>query len=490
MIEIGTAKKDIKEVGITQSVKDYILTLEGLPSARVNDFLTTADNKRALVSSLGENHLEALLLDKAHIKPGEIFYLAGEGLRLPPPEALRGRIVNPLGQPLDSQSPPPLDPQPLPLNEVAEGIETRELIREQLVTGIIVVDTLIPVGKGQKEAIFGEPRSGKTTFIRDIIVNQKDQEITCLYTAIGKPEIDVKRLAEKLAEADALAKTIIISASPKETVPLVALTPTIVFALAKKLQRRGEDVLLIIDDLGTHAKILREIALLSGRIPGRESYPGDIFYQHAHLIEHGGNYNERAGGGSITLLPVMETERESLSYLLPTNLIASTDGHLFFSANLHARGQYPAIDVQKSVTRVGRQTQSRLQKEISDRVRRALADYEEYKTYTVFGAELSEKTRQILKTGQLLKEILKQEPGENIDLKTQILLLHLPFTAFGQKLSVEDFRRHRKKLIEALESKSEFKALAIKLDSLESEELITILSRESEVLEKCLSQSS
>lgn len=472
------------EVGIVKSVKNYILTLEGLPSARINSIVANRNGQRALVSSLNESGLEALLLDRATIKPGENFYLQSQGLCLPQAEALRGRIINPLGQPLDGKRPLPPDPQALPLNEVAAGIETREVIKEQLVTGITIVDTLIPLGKGQKEAVFGEPRSGKTTFIQDVIINQKGEGITCLYTAVGRPEMDVKRFAEKLANAGAFSHTVILSCSPREPVPLAALTPTIVFALANRLRRQGEGVLLIIDDLGTHAKILREIALLSGRTPGRESYPGDIFYQHAHLIEHGGNYNEKAGGGSLTLLPVMETEMESLSYLLPTNLIASTDGHLFFSATLHAEGQYPAIAVEKSVTRVGRQTQSKIQKEISDRVRQTLADFEEYKTYSAFGAELSEETRAILKKGEMLREILKQEPKEKIDLKTQILLLHLPFTTFAQKLSLEDLRSHRTKIIQVLQSEPAFKALAVKLESLEVEEIINLLDQNSKILEE------
>ncbi len=472
------------EVGIVKSVKNYILTLEGLPSARLNDLISNRDGRRALVSSLAEDHLTALLLDEATIKPGEVFYPEKEGFCLPLTENLRGRIINPLGQPLDGQSPLPPDPQALPLDEVAEGIETRELVKEQLTTGITVVDALLPIGKGQKEAVFGEPRSGKTAFIQDVVINQKDQEVTCIYTAVGRPEMDIKRFAKKLAEANALPHTIIISASPKEPIPLIALTPTIAFALANRLRRRGEDVLLIIDDLGTHAKILREIALLSGRIPGRESYPGDIFYQHAHLIEQAGSYNQEVGGGSLTLLPVMETEMEGLSYLLPTNLIASTDGHLFFSSALYAQGQYPAIAVEKSVTRVGRQTQSSIQKEISDRVRNALADFEEYKTYSTFGAELSEETRNLIRRGELIREILKQEAQEKVELKTQILLLHLPFTILGQKLAVEKFRASRTKLIETLRTEPAFRALAVKLDSLESDEVINLLNQESETLEK------
>lgn len=476
-----------KEVGIVKSVKNYILTLEGLPSARLNHLVANRNGKRALVSSLAETHLMALLLDKAAIKPGETFYPQNQGLCLPEAEALKGRIVNPLGQPLDGQSPLPQNPEALALDEVATGIDTREVVKEQLATGITVVDTLIPIGKGQKEAVFGEPRSGKTTFIQDVIINQKGQDITCFYIAVGRPEMDIKRFAQKLTAADALSHTIIVAASPKEPIPLIALTPTIAFALANRLRRKGQDVLLIIDDLGTHAKVLREIALLSGRIPGRESYPGDIFYQHAHLIEHGGNYNQKVGGGSLTLLPVMETEMESLSYLLPTNLIASTDGHLFFSSTLYAQGQYPAIEVEKSVTRVGRQTQSRIQKEISDRVRNTLVDFEEYKTYSAFGAELSEETRNIIKTGEMLREILKQEPQERLDLKIQLILLHLPFAALAQKLSPEAFRSHRAKIIETLKTAPAFRALAVKLDSLESDEVINFLNQESEMLEKvCL----
>ena len=475
------------EVGIVKSVKNYILTLEGLPSARLNQVVTNRHGKRALVSSLSETQLEVLLLDRAAIKPGETFYLQKKGLCLPPAETLKGRVINPLGQPLDGRRSPTPSDEALILDEVAAGIEAREIVKEQLVTGITIVDTLVPIGKGQKEAVFGEPRSGKTTFIQDVISNQKGEGTTCIYTAVGRPEIDVKRFVEKIKAAEALAHTIILAASPQEPMPLIALTPTIAFALANQLRRRGEDILLIIDDMGTHAKILREIALLSGRIPGRESYPGDIFYQHAHLIEHGGNYNQKAGGGSLTLLPVMETEMENLSYLLPTNLIASTDGHLYFSTTLYAQGQYPAIGVAKSVTRVGRQTQSKMQKDISDRIRRALANFEEFKAYSAFGAELSEETRLTLKTGELIQEALKQEPREKIDPATQILLLHLPFTTLAQKLSPEKIRLNRTKIVETLKTAPAFRALAVKLDSLDSDEVISILNQETEILEKiCL----
>jgi len=475
------------EVGIVKSVKNYILTLEGLPSARLNQVVTNRHGKRALVSSLSETQLEVLLLDRAAIKPGETFYLQKKGLCLPPAETLKGRVINPLGQPLDGRRSPTPSDEALILDEVAAGIEAREIVKEQLVTGITIVDTLVPIGKGQKEAVFGEPRSGKTTFIQDVISNQKGEGTTCIYTAVGRPEIDVKRFVEKIKAAEALAHTIILAASPQEPMPLIALTPTIAFALANQLRRRGEDILLVIDDMGTHAKILREIALLSGRIPGRESYPGDIFYQHAHLIEHGGNYNQKAGGGSLTLLPVMETEMENLSYLLPTNLIASTDGHLYFSTTLYAQGQYPAIGVAKSVTRVGRQTQSKMQKDISDRIRRALANFEEFKAYSAFGAELSEETRLTLKTGELIQEALKQEPREKIDPATQILLLHLPFTTLAQKLSPEKIRLNRTKIVETLKTAPAFRALAVKLDSLDSDEVISILNQETEILEKiCL----
>lgn len=474
----------MKEVGVVKSVKNYLLTFEGLPSARLNDILVSPDGRRALVSALDDHHLEGLMLDRGAPRPKDVFCLARQGLHLPSAENLPGRVINPLGEPLDGRRPLPPRPEALSFDAVAEGIESREVVKEQLPTGITVVDMLIPIGKGQKEAVFGEPRSGKTAFILDVIVNQKDEDTICIYTAIGRPEMDVKRFIRKLAEADALNQTIVISASPQEPVPLIALTPTIAFALADELRQKGKNLLLIIDDLGTHAKILREIALLSGRTPGRESYPGDIFYQHARLIERAGNYNETAGGGSITLLPVMETGMESLSYLLPTNLIASTDGHLFFSSTLYSQGQYPAISVERSVTRVGRQTQSRIQKQLADRVRSLLADFEEFKTYSTFGAELSPETSAILKKGGLVLEILKQEPRESIDLSTQVLLLSLPFTNFAQKLAVEDFRRRREKIIQALRDTPEFKALTVKMESLEVGEVINLLNQHSAVLEE------
>ncbi len=227
------------EVGITKSVKDYILTLKGLPGARLDTLLINRDGKRALVSSLEENRLTALLLDKASVKPGETFYPKKEGLRLPAGKDLEGRIINPLGNPLDDEGPLPKKEGALHLDDVAEGIKTRKTISEQLATGIAVIDALLPIGKGQKQAIFGEPRSGKTALIQDIIGNQKNQEVTCIYTAVGRPEMDIKRFAQNLKAAGALSHTIIISASPNEPVPLLALTPKIAFALANRIRRKG-----------------------------------------------------------------------------------------------------------------------------------------------------------------------------------------------------------------------------------------------------------
>jgi F-type H+-transporting ATPase subunit alpha len=482
----------MKEVGIVTKANNYLLELKGLPHARVNLILKNESGARAVVSELKDQSVIALMIDRGHPKPGDLFFPQPEGITLPAAEKLLGRVVNPLGRSLDRTAADiaaaltrgQTSSAALQLGATARGIKDRELVKNQLKTGFTVVDTLVPIGLGQKEAVFGEPRSGKTSFILDVIRNQRGRDTICIYASIGRPEMDVKRFAQNIKKSGSDEYTVIISASPREPVPLIALTPEIAFNVAENFERQGRDVLLVLDDLGTHAKILREIALLSGRIPGRESYPGDIFYQHAHLIERAGNFNKEKGGGSLTLLPVMETDFESMSQLLPTNLIASTDGHLFFSARLYAQGQYPAISVEQSITRVGKQTQNTLQKSLSERLRNLLADYENLKKFSLFGAELTPSSRQRIKKGEMAREMLAQQPQENIPVATQVLFLSLLFTSFLDKKDLAFLRRNRKKILEVLSKAPEFRALTVKAQDLDLSEVITILNNYLGVIEK------
>lgn len=449
------------EIGFLTASQDYLLYIEGLPSARVNDVIVSSSGNRALVTGLTSTRIEALMLDKLRPAPGEIFTLEEGGLRLPLGVALLGRTINPLGQPLDGKAGFPPSGKKTDLDAVAPGIAARKIIDMQLYTGITMVDTLLPLGKGQRELIFGEPRSGKSSFLLDIIINQKNKNTICIYTALGRSEVDVKRFTKRIGETGAQKYTTIIAATSSDSAPLIAIAPSVACAIAEHFVLGGWDVLLIFDDFGAHAKYLREIGLLSGRIPGRESYPADIFYAHSHLVERAGNFNETYGNASITLLPVIETDLENFTNLIPTNVMAMTDGHLLFSASLRAQGLYPAIDPDRSVTRVGHQTQKPLHKLLADKIRSLLADFHELERYGRFGSELTAQTQVILKQGTLATELLKQEAGQFIDPLVQILLLSLIFTAFFNNRDVEFVRAHKEKIIKTLSTHQYFSQIKV-----------------------------
>jgi F-type H+-transporting ATPase subunit alpha len=366
---------------------------------------------------------------------------------------------------LDERDDPPLSNHDLPFDVVAGSIDTRDEVSEQFVTGIALTDLLLPIGRGQRELVVGPPRSGKTTFIRDIIVNQKNRNIICIYASMGKPSAGLRRFSAKLFEAGVEKHTVIVASYADDPAPMVAIAPVFAFAIAERFRERGIDVLLVLDDLATHAKQLREIALLSGRVPGRESYPGDIFYQHAHLMERAGNFNDAQGGGSITLLPMLETELESITNLIPTNAMASTDGHLFFSAPLRAQGFYPSVSIEQSVTRVGKQTQFRAQKELADKLLALLADAEVRATYSRFGEELSADTKRILTQSAIAKELLRQNEGEYRGVWINTCLLALIFSVFFVDRTDAFAKKNKKAILKAF---SEEKKLAILQTSVES----------------------
>ncbi|OGG11423.1 hypothetical protein A2Z00_05565 [Candidatus Gottesmanbacteria bacterium RBG_13_45_10] len=479
-----------KEVGYVISTQDYIVILEGLPSVKMYDIIVTKTGSRALVSSLEKDHIVAYMLDTERPKPGDYFELSDVGLHLPLHVNLYGRAINPLGKPLDGKAGLPPGGQAIDLDLTAPGIDGRELVTQQFYTGITVVDTLIPVGKGQRELIMCEPRSGKEEFFLDVILSQKTQHRVCIYTAIGRSEIEVKRMAEDIKKVGADSYTIIVAATSSESAPMIMIAPAIGCALAEYHRNKGEHVLLILDDLATHAKYAREISLLAGRIPGRESYPADIFYQHSGQVERAGNFNDHFANGSITLLPVIETYIENFTNLIPTNVMSMTDGHILFSANLRAQGVYPAIEVDRSVTRVGRQTQTFIHKVLSDRVRSLLAEYHELERYGRFGSELSVETQLKIKRGKVVEELLKQEPMTSLSAETQIMYLSLVFTGFFDKRDVDATRSDKAKIIDTFNTHASYKPLAeyikskeAKLDSL-IEELKKVLKPMEEVCQQ------
>ncbi len=459
-----------EEVGFAISCQDYLVTLEGLPSARINHIIAGENNDKAIVNSLDGQRIKALMLDNHRPKPGETFRTSPEGLRIPLGAYLLGRAMTPLGLPLDGKETLPLDGPRLELEVNILGISQRELITEQFQTGFTLIDSLLPIGKGQRELIYGEARSGKSNFILELIANQRGKDVVCIYAGLGKTEIDIRRFTYALEASNSMNHTIVIAATSNSLAPLVSLAPSVAFFVAEYFRKLGRNVLLILDDLGTHAKYVREISLLEKNVPGRESYPGNIFYVHSHLMERAGNFSQEEGGGSITLLPLIEADLESFTNLIPTNLMSQTDGHLLFLSSLRSQGQHPAVDWSRSVTRVGRQTQPPLLKAISLKIRTLLAQYQEIEGLSKFSAELSLETQTIIKQAQMTYVLINHERQKPFERGVQVILLSLVFSSFLANKPLEYLRENKKKIIQAIEENEEFKDLINLVDNEKTED--------------------
>ncbi|MCL5797641.1 MAG: hypothetical protein M1366_02475 [Patescibacteria group bacterium] len=482
MIQDNSEEK--KEVGYVVGAQDYLVYLEGLPSARINDIVISQKGGRAIVTALEREKIEVQMLDSEKPTPGDSFQLTGKGLTLPLKANLLGRAIDPLGVPIDGKGKlPPIKNVEIDLDIVAPGIDAREVILDQFTTGLLVIDTLLPIGKGQRELLFGEPRSGKTSLLLDIILSQKDTGRICVYNAIGKSEVDILRFLSALEKFEAMGYTTVVAADSNMSAPIINISPAVSLSLAEYYRDQGRDVLLILDDLSTHAKYLREASLLAGRIPGRESYPADIFYQHSHLVERAGYFNDKYHKGSITLLPMIETNIENLTSVIPTSVMSMTDGHILFSSALRAQGKYPAIEVDKSVTRVGRQTQKLIHKKISDRIRSLLSHYHEVERLSRFGSELTAETQLVLKRGVITEGLIRQEPLKPIPVQIQILLLTLVFATFFDNKDLDFLKKYKQKIIDTLSQEKTYKDIAAQLDKLKYKELVELLQKNLQPLE-------
>lgn len=472
-----------KEVGYVTRTQDYLVFLDGLPSAKLYNIITTKTGARALVSGLNGPTVEALMLDKDRPKPGDYFELTGEGLRIPLHVSLFGRMINPLGVPLDNRASLPPGGELIDLDLTAPGIDGRRAITEQFYTGITTVDTLLPIGKGQRELIMTESRAGKRAFFLDVILSQAGKDKICIYAAAGRSEVETRRFFEDLSATVAKDYTIVVAATSEEAAPMIMIAPSIACALAEYYRNQGKDVLLIIDDLATHAKYSREISLLAGRVPGRESYPADIFYQHSSIVERAGCFNELYGGGSITLLPTIVTSVENFTSLIPTNVMSMTDGHILFTSNLRAQGIYPAIEVDRSVTRVGRQTQTFIHKVLSDKIRSLLADYHELERYGRFGSELSGETQKTITRGRAAEELIRQDTQSPVSPEVQILMLALVFTGFFDKKPLSEVRVRKFAIQKVLATSNPFDDLCTHVMKLKFDDVVKALSVYLEPLE-------
>ena len=472
------------EVGFVTHTKRYLLSIEGLPSARVNDMLVDEEGNLAIVRALTDENLTALALtatarlgDRYTYLPQEHRYYCGD--------QLFGRIINTLGVPVDGKGSLPPGDVPFQLELDAPGIEERVPIHEQLSTGVTKVDLMIPIAKGQRQLLFGPMHSGKTTFLTETVLTQKVTGTICIYAVIGKPVAGLRKVTDTILAGEQTGKVIVLAALSDEPASVIALTPSIAYLLAEHYRSQGEDVLVILDDLDAHAKYLREIGLLEGRLPSTESYPGDIFYQHAHLMERSGHFNAKLGGGSITSLPVVQTDLKNFSDLIPTNLMACTDGHFSFSPTMKAEGIHPSISVEESVTRVGRQSQQTMQKQLTTKLQILLGSYRKQREYAQFSADLSEKTREVLRRGEIAEVLLQQDPYRPVQTAVQVLLLALLFTDFFDARDEAYATKNKEILVETLGTHKAFQQLRAQAhETVVYDEFIQTLSAQHNILKE------
>lgn len=449
----------VREVGFVTRAKRYVLFVEGLPSARINDIIVDEEGNRALVRALSDSYLMALALDPVFVRAGARYALPAEPYRLSIGEHLLGRAINALCEPIDDGKAFPAGNFSLSLDTDAPGIEARTPVKDQLYTGSTLVDTLLPIAKGQRQLLFGGDHAGKTAFLVDVVRHQRTAGHVCIYTLIGKSASELGRVTSAIFDSNEPTDNVVVAALSDQLPSRISLAPTVAFLIAEYFQQQGRDVVVVLDDLDAHAKYLREIALLEERLPGRESYPGDLFYQQAHLMERSGSFTKKAGGGSITTFPVVATDIENFSSIISTNLMACTDGHLLFLPELQGEGVYPAINIEKSVTRVGRQAQTTTQRQLSSKVRMSLTRYRQQRDYAEFSAQLSEETQAALHLGELLECALRQDPSETIAADVQVPLVALALSSFFKDKDVNFFVAHKDELRKAIETNAELKEL-------------------------------
>jgi F-type H+/Na+-transporting ATPase subunit alpha len=417
------ARLRIEEVGRVQFVGQGITRLTGLPGARAEELLLFDGGQLGMAFNLDADEVGALLLTAGEsLRAGSEVRRTGRVLDVPVGEALLGRVISPAGQPLDDGGPLRASER-RPVEREAPPIINRAPVTRPLQTGLKVVDALVPIGRGQRELILGDRQTGKSAIALDTIINQKGRDVVCVYCAIGQRSSGIARLIADLRAHDALEYSVVVMAASHEPAGVQFIAPYAATSIGEYFMESGRDVLIVYDDLTRHAWAYRELSLLLRRPPGREAYPGDIFYIHSRLLERATQLREDLGGGSLTALPIAETEAQNVSAYIPTNLISITDGQVYLSPELFQKGILPAVDVGRSVSRVGGKTQLPAYRAVAGNLRLAYTQFEELETFARFGTWLDEDTRQTLKRGQRVREVLKQVQYEPMPVSEQIAVL-------------------------------------------------------------------
>ena len=428
------------DVGYVIRVGDGIALIQGLDKAMSSELLLFPHDVYGMVLNLEEDHVGAVLLgDDTLIKEGDEVKRTGRIVEVPVGDGMLGRVVNALGQPIDGKGPIASD-KTRPVERVAPGVMTRKSVHQPLMTGLKIIDSMIPIGKGQRELIIGDRQTGKTAIAVDTILNQKGQDVYCIYVAIGQKASTVAQIMEKLRQHDAMDYTTIVAATASEMAPLQYLAPYAGCAIGEEWMEQGKDVLIIYDDLSKHAVAYRTMSLLLRRPPGREAYPGDVFYLHSRLLERAAKLNDELGGGSLTALPIIETQAGEISAYIPTNVISITDGQIFLQTELFNAGVRPAVDSGLSVSRVGSAAQTKAMKQVSGSLKLDLAQYHEMLSFSQFGSDLDPVTKATIDHGARLTELLKQGQYSPLTMSQQVLSLFAAKNGYLKNVPVEQIK--------------------------------------------------
>jgi F-type H+-transporting ATPase subunit alpha len=455
--EIENYKKslDIASVGTVVEIGDGIARIYGLQDAMSGELLEFPNGIKGMALNLEENNVGAVILgDYKQIKEGDIVKATGKITEVPAGEELLGRVVNSLGEPIDGKGEVKASKY-MAVERQASGIIQRKPVTEPLQTGIKAIDGMIPIGRGQRELIIGDRQTGKTAVVLDAIINQKDTDVYCVYVAIGQKRSTVAQVQKKLEEAGAMAYTTIVAATASESAPLQYLAPYTGVAMAEYFMEQGKHVLIIYDDLSKHAVAYREMSLLLRRPPGREAYPGDVFYLHSRLLERAAKLSDELGGGSITALPIIETQAGDISAYIPTNVISITDGQMFLESDLFNAGFRPAINAGISVSRVGGSAQIKAMKQVAAKVKLELAQYTELLAFAQFGSDLDKATRDQLNRGARIMEILKQPQYSPYKVEDQVVVFFAVTNGYFDTVELERVKEFEIGLLKSLRDDSE-----------------------------------
>lgn len=440
-IENYQSELKVSDVGTVTYIGDGIARAHGLDNAMAGELLEFSNGVMGMAQNLETNDVGIIILGPyTEIREGDEVRRTGKIMEVPVGEGLIGRVVNALGQPVDGLGPVE-STGTRPIEAIAPGVMQRQSVNEPLQTGIKAIDALVPIGRGQRELIIGDRQTGKTTVAIDTILNQADQDMICIYVAIGQKESTVRTAVETLRKHGALDYTIVVTASASQPAPLLYLAPYAGVAMAEEFMYNGKHVLIIYDDLSKQAAAYRELSLLLRRPPGREAYPGDVFYLHSRLLERAAKLNDSLGGGSITALPFVETQAGDISAYIPTNVISITDGQIFLQSDLFFSGVRPAINAGLSVSRVGGSAQIKAMKKVAGTLRLDLASYRELESFSQFGSDLDAATRAKLERGKRTVEVLKQDLHKPLKVEKQILILYTLVHSFLDDVPVTDVLR-------------------------------------------------